>query len=117
VPDEKVKGYVGIARAHHKEKNVGLAEQFYKKAHELTPSDAQLKKEWTDAISGKTSSEPKKDAKKDDKEAEIASGFWSIGFFGVCGGRTAWWTWVIGIIIYIPFKLLVACLAGGYCRR
>jgi tetratricopeptide (TPR) repeat protein len=65
--DEKAKGFLGAARVHRKEKNMGLSEQFYEKAHKATPNDAAIKKEYDEVKSGDAA---KADAKKDSKDAK-----------------------------------------------
>jgi len=103
-PKSKAEGYRGIARTHLKENDRGLAETWYRKAKELQPDDTTLAKEMDEGLR-----EPK-------KEGSEAFGFFNQGLFGICGGRSVWWGWVLGLVLYVPALLVGSANSGRSLR-
>jgi len=39
-------------------------------------------------------------------------GFWSEGLVGFCGGRTAWWAWTIGFLVFLGTSAYLTLVVG-----
>ncbi len=52
-----------------------------------------------------------------DGEASVRQTFFREGIFGMCGGRSAWWGWLLGFAFYIPGVAMGAANAGQIVRR
>ena len=98
-PKNKAEACVAIAKTHRMDSNCGLAEEWCQKAALHRPADTSIENQC-----------------KETCKQDSTGGFWKIGLFGICGGRSSWWGWLIGLLIYIPGLFMGAFQTGGFYR-
>jgi len=99
LPKDKVEAFAAIAKTHREEANCGLAEEWCQKALAIQPNNSDINNLCFEPC-----------------EEHDNKNFWNVGLFGICGGGNNWWSWVLGLLIYLPGLLMGSVQTGGFYR-